>query len=143
MPNVWPLRAIGLNFPELSALVPNDRLDLSLERDVIANLEVVCHPPEVPQVFTLQTERIWIFEINAVDMRVGAARGINSGARVLVFIPGTAHFIVLFDHKVRDARMLQLNGGVQTSHASANDGYHELPQVLRSRRILPNQPPRP
>src|SRR3984893_11405792 len=130
MPNAWPVRAVGLNFPELSALVPNDRLDLSLERNVIANIEVVGHPLEIPQVFTLQAERIRIFEINAVDMRVGAARRINPGPRVLVFIPSTADFIVLFDHKVWDAGMLQLNGGVQTSHASANDGHDEFPQIL-------------
>src|SRR5580700_11073194 len=121
MPNAWPLGVVGVNLPELSAFVPNDRLHLSLERNVIANIEVVGHPLEIPQVFTLQAEGIRIFEINAVDMRVGTAWGINPGARVPVFIPGTADFIVLFDHKVRDAGMLQLNGGVQASHAGADD----------------------
>src|SRR5579859_2289031 len=76
-------------------------------------------------------------------MRVGATWGINSSARILIFIPSTADFIVLFDHEVWDAGMLQLNGGVETSHAGANDGYDKFPQILRWWRIHPNQSPRP
>src|ERR1700693_3777749 len=139
MPNAWPVGAVGLNFPELGCLVPNDRLDLGLERNVITNIKVVGHPLEISQVFAPQAERIRIFEINAIDMGVGAAWRIDPSARVLVFIPSTADFIVLFDYKIWDAGMLQLNGGVQTSHASANDGYDEFTQILRWWRILPNQ----
>src|SRR5215469_9330517 len=104
---------------------------------------MVSDPLEIPQVFTLQAECIRIFEINTIDMSVGAAWGINPGARVLVFVPSTADFTVLFNHKIRDAGMLKLNGGVQPSHASANDGYDEFLQILRWWRILPNQSPRP
>src|SRR3984885_10937658 len=143
MPNARPVRGVGVNFPELSALVPNDRLHLSFECNVLANIEMVGHPLEIPQVFMTQAERVGIFEIDAIDMRIGTAWRINPSAWILVFIPSTAHFIVLFDHKVRDAGMLQLNGGVQTSHASANDSHDEVSQILRWWRILPNQSSRP